>query len=371
MLLSPFTGVAKYTYENSKRMHIQNSEIRYYYGYFSSKLVEPKLSDSKKIPFMKKFKAVIVKNELVKKFVRTVILKYLTYFYQEEFDLFWEPNHLSNANIKAKRRVTTVHDLSFHLHPDWHPKERVEYFEKYFWDEVVKSDRIITGSHCAKQELLQYIEFDADKIDVIYHGVDHDNFKQYPKVILKNFRNRFNIPKKYILFVGSIEPRKNLFSLLSAYRKLDTTIKKEYKLVLVGFKGWRNDEIMSLLEAEKENIIYLGYLNDQELAYVYNMASLFCYPSFYEGFGLPPLEAMACGTPVIVSNLSSMPEVCGDAALYADPYDINDISKKMQRLLENDLLQKEMAERGLEHVKRFTWEDAASKHMDVFVRLLN
>jgi glycosyltransferase involved in cell wall biosynthesis len=370
MLLSPFTGIAKYTYENSKRMQLDNSDIYYYYGYFSSKLIEPTSSNTQKIPFIKKLKAMIVKNELIKKFVRTIILKYLTHFYKKEFDIFWEPNHLSNAKIKAKYRVTTVHDLSFHLHPDWHPKERVEYFEKYFWDEIVKSDRIITGSHYSKQELLEYIDFDADKVDVIYHGVDLNNFKSYSKEILQNSKKQFCLPEKFILSVGSIEPRKNLLSLLSAYKNLSKKQKEEYKLVLVGFKGWRNDDVMTILNEEENNIIYLGYLSDLELAYVYNLASLFCYPSFYEGFGLPPLEAMACGTPVITSNITSIPEVCEDAAIYVDPYSVQDIKEKMALLLQDTALQKKMIEKGLQRVKQFTWDKSAHRHLEVFNEIL-
>ena len=370
MLLSPFTGIAKYTYENSKRLELENSEIFYFYGYFSEKLIEKSVSKGEKKSLLRELKSLVVKNRYVKKFVRITILKLATRLYSKEFDLFWEPNHISNANIKTRYRVTTVHDLSFHLHPAWHPKERVEYFERYFWDEIIKADRIITGSEYSKNELLEYIEYDADKIDVIYHGVDAENFKVYSQLESNTLRDKLTLPSKFILSVGSIEPRKNLLSLLKAYVLLDEQIKQEYKLVLVGFKGWNNSEIMSLIQEEKENVIYAGYLSDLELAYAYNLASLFCYPSYYEGFGIPPLEAMACGTPVITSNVSSLPEVGGDAVLYCDPYDINDIQEKIEMLLSNEKLQDTLSQKGLLRAKLFSWEKAAQKHIEVFNKVL-
>jgi glycosyltransferase involved in cell wall biosynthesis len=136
---------------------------------------------------------------------------------------------------------------------------------------------------------------------------------------LETVKAQYRLPENFILFVGSIEPRKNLKRLLQAYTDMDDKIRKEFKLVLIGFKGWENEEIMRLIHKLKSDIFYLGYLPEEELGKLYNLARLSIYPSLYEGFGLPPLEAMACGCPIIVSHTASLPEVCGDAAFYADP----------------------------------------------------
>ena len=142
---------------------------------------------------------------------------------------------------------------------------------------------------------------------------------KYNAEALQVFKNVHKLPHKFVLFVGSIEPRKNLKNSLLAYNSLPDSFKKEYKFVLAGFKGWNNLEVMKIINEKQKNIVYLGYLSDHELAYVYNLATVFLYPSLYEGFGLPVLEAMASGTPVITSNTSSLPEVAGDAAVLIDP----------------------------------------------------
>ena len=180
----------------------------------------------------------------------------------------------------------------------------------------------------------------------------------------------FDLPKKFIFSVGSIEPRKNLLGLLKAYNLLSNELKKEYKLVLAGFKGWENKEIVDLINQDKENIFYLGFISDQELAKVYNLASCFLFPSFYEGFGLPVLEAMACGTPVVCSDSSSIPEVGGDAVVYCDPYDINDIKDKIEFVLKDSSLQQEMIKKGLERAQLFSWDKSADEHLKVFKSLL-
>jgi glycosyltransferase involved in cell wall biosynthesis len=140
--------------------------------------------------------------------------------------------------------------------------------------------------------------------------------------------------------------------------------------VIAGFKGWENKEIMQIIEKNKEFITYLGYISDEELAAVYNKASCFVYPSFYEGFGLPPLEAMACGTPVVCSNVSSLPEVGGDAVVYCDPYSVEDIKNKIELVLLDEGLQKELSLKGLEQAQKFTWEKSAQEHIKIFNELL-
>ena len=158
--------------------------------------------------------------------------------------------------------------------------------------------------------------------------------------------------------------------LLKAYHHLSSDIKKQYPLVLIGFKGWENKEIMQEIEKEK-TYIYLGYVTDEELAQVYNLATLFIYPTLYEGFGIPPLEAMACGTAVIASNVASLPEACGNAAVYIDPKNHHDIAEKITDLLGNHKKRDLLVKKGFDHSKHFNWDKAANEHMDIFKKVMS
>ena len=358
--MSSLTGIGRYTYEIAKKIETKKDfECNYFYGYYSKELLH--LSAGKEVKSLKSF---IVKNSFIKKIVRTILLN-LSRLSLNKYDLYWQPNFVPNLGIKAKKVVTSVHDFSFILHKDFHPKERIEYLEKYFFKNIVKSDAIITGSEFSKREILERLDFKDEDIHVIYHGIDHVLFRVYEDLSVD-----FDLPKKFIFSVGSIEPRKNLIGLLKAYNLLSNEIKDEYKLVLAGFKGWENDEIMNIINKNKENIIYLGFISDIELAKVYNLSSCFVFPSFYEGFGLPVLEAMACGSPVVCSNTTSLPEVGGDTTVYCNPYDINDIKDKIELVLNNTLLQEEMIRKGLERANLFSWEKSATQHMEVFKEVL-
>jgi len=360
-LLSSLTGIGRYTYEISKQLKEQKSiSIEYFYGYYSKNLME--ISSGKEL---KNLKSIIIKNSFLKKLVREVLFTSSRLF-ASSYDLYWQPNFIPNSGIKAKKIVTSVHDFSFIHYRDFHPKERIEHIEKYFFKNVARSDMIITGSNYTKEEIVQRLNFKDTQIKVIYHGIDHQLFRKYiePKV-------DFELPKKYILSVGSIEPRKNLIGLLKAYALLNDKLKQEYRLVLVGFKGWENQEIMKIIEQNKKSIHYLGFISNEDLAKVYNRASCFVYPSFYEGFGLPPLEAMACGTPVVCSNASSLPEVGGDAVVYCNPHDSDDISKKIAMLLEDSKLQQKMIKKGLLQAKKFSWEKSAEEHLKVFKEVID
>ncbi len=359
-LLSSLTGIGRYCYEISKLIDkYKIYDTSYYYGYNSKNLIHPSKSEN-----IKSIKSIIVSTSFLKKIVKKLISYYYRFF-SSTYDLYWEPNFIPNNFIKSKKMITSVHDFSFILHKDFHTKERIKYFEDNFFQNIYRSDIIITGSEFSKQEILNRLDFKDENVKVIYHGVRHDIFKK-----IENIKLSFELPKKFIFSVGSIEPRKNLIGLLNAYNNLSDEIKHEYKLVLAGFKGWENEDIMQIIEKNKDFITYLGYITDEELAGVYNKASCFVYPSFYEGFGLPPLEAMACGTPVICSNVSSLPEVGGEAVVYCDPYSIEDIKSKIELVLLDKNLQKELSVKGLEQAKKFTWEKSAQAHIKIFNELL-
>lgn len=359
-LLSSLTGIGRYTYEISKYLKSQNEfELNFFYGYPSKKLLEP--SDKSEV---KNLKSVITKIPLVKKIARKLIST-LSKLFTQTYDIYWQPNFIPTSGIKSRKIITSIHDFSAILYKGFHSKELIEHFENNFYKNIYRSDIIITGSIFTKKEILERLDFEEEQVKVVYHGIDHSLFKVYDDLSVS-----FKLPKNFILSVGSIEPRKNLLGLLKAYDSLDKDTKNEYKLVLAGFKGWENKEIMDIINSNKTNITYLGFISDIELAKVYNLASLFVYPSFYEGFGLPPLEAMACGTPVVCSDSSSLPEVGGDAVMYCDPYDINDIKVKIELVLSNEDLQKELITKGISRAKLFTWEKSAKEHLAIFEEVL-
>jgi len=369
-LLSKLTGIGKYTIEVCKKMMQLSLGIEYhfFYGYYSKKLYLTDIPPSGEIA--KKIKYYLGKYYRIKKTTREMLLLF-SRLSPKSFDLYWEPNNVPIEHLRSKYLVTTIHDFSFYHYPECLPKENNEYLQKHFWKNIQKSERIITVSNFIKGEIVGLLKYDGDRIKVIYHGVDHDNFKPYDQLRLHEFKNAYKLPETFMLFVGSIEPRKNLKKALMSYIALPDSFKKECKFVLAGFSGWKNAEVMDIIRMEKKNIIYLGYLTNLELAYLYNLASLFIYVSMYEGFGLPPLEAMACGTPVIVSQGSSLPEICGDAAYFVDPHSIDSISEGMSRIFTDSDLRASMARRGIAHAQAFNWERSAMSHLSLFSEVLH
>jgi glycosyltransferase involved in cell wall biosynthesis len=358
---SPLTGVGNYTYNLITEFQRLKPDFDYtfYYGYFTKKL---KFYPKKGKTFYY-IKESAKKIPLLSSYTRSVIDR-LVYCHRKKYDLYFEPNFIP-LGIKAKKTVTTVYDFSFYLHPEWHPKARVDYFSKNFFKRIEKSDSIITISKYVEREALEILKIKDCRIVTVYPGLS-DIFKATEDEKIKT-----RLPENYILFVGSIEPRKNLVSLLKAYLLLQEYIRKDFKLLLVGFKGWGNKEIGELLDKLKGAVDYLGYVDNEELANLYRGASCFVYPSLYEGFGLPPLEAMACGCPVVTSNVTSLPEVCGDAAHYVDPYDVESIAEGMHKVLMDGAMRRNLIEKGLERVKLFSWEKAAKEHLEVFEEVVS
>ncbi len=358
-LLSQLTGIGRYTYEIARELERSDNshEYLYYYGYVSRNLIRP--DDQTEA---KNAKNLIARHALIKKAIRKALNAYAGIMIPKS-DIYWQPNFIPSPGIRAKKTIVSVHDFSFLRHPEWQPRERIEYFKTNFWKQAPRADRIITVSEYTKQEIIELLDYDPERIHVIHHGVRHDIFRPLDKT---EARTGLDLPERYILAVGSIEPRKNLMGLLKAYNMLPEGIKKGYKLVLAGPIGWNNEDINRMIKKEGDNVVYLGYLSDHDLAVAYNLASLFVYPSFYEGFGIPPLEAMACGAPVIASNASSIPEVCGDAALYADPENNEELADRIGRLLDNDGLQQTLRSRGFERAGAFNWRRSAAQHLAVF-----
>jgi glycosyltransferase involved in cell wall biosynthesis len=293
-------------------------------------------------------------------------------------DVFWSPHYnVPIFPVKANRRVVTIHDVNHLAFFDELNLQQKIYAKLMSLVSTRLSRKIITVSNFSKSEIIRYINADEGKIDVIYNGIDTERFTILDPAEVERTKKKCGIPDKFIMFVGNVKPHKNLLRLLLAYEKLYCQNLKDYFLVIVGRKeGFiiGNSEIFSILENNtvlRERVLFTGYLENADLSAIYNSASLLVLPSLYEGFGLPPLEAMACNCPVVVSNVASLPEVCGDAAHYVDPYDVESIAEGIYNVLSNESLRQDLIKKGAERVKLFSWERSAREHLRVFEEALS
>jgi len=268
---------------------------------------------------------------------------------------------------KVCPQITTVHDLTAYLFPETHDFFSSWYYRLLMPWSVSAADRVIAVSESAKGDLMRLLGVPAEKVCVIHHGKD-DRFTPHgSESRLAELRTKYGITKKMILFVGGIDLRKNPSSLVRAFAMLKP-LHKSHELVLTGGFGEHYEWIRARLgEWRVENhVVFPGYIPGEELADFYRLAEVVVYPSLYEGFGLPVLEAMACGVPVITSNVSAMPEVAGDAAILVDPNDIKDLAAAIDRVLADKVLRDNMIEKGLRRSQLFSWKRAACDTLDLY-----
>lgn len=279
-------------------------------------------------------------------------------------DLFWSP-HYNIPVLSPTKQLVTVHDV-FHLAmPEFLGGIHKKLYAKMMFAAVRhKASHVICVSEFSRAELIRLTGINPDKITVIYNGIAEEWFN-VPKL------HRL-YAKPYLLYVGNVKPHKNLRRLLQAFEALIDTI--PHDLVIVGNKeGFitGDQEVMQSAAALGDRVFFTGYVDDQSLKQYYAHADCFVFPSLYEGFGFPPLEAMACGCPTIVADAASLPEVCGDATLYCDTYDVGDIRLKIKTLLESQALREDLIIKGIERAGRFTWDSAADQTLSVIDRLIN
>ena len=275
-----------------------------------------------------------------------------------------------SVNLPTKK-IITVYDLSAYLFPQYHNFLNYLLHKLLFKKTLLNVDCVLTISKNSKNDLIRHFSISPNKIKVTYLGVN-EKFRVYKnKIKLDNVRVTYNLPKKFILYIGTLEPRKNIPNLLKAYAKLCGRIK--IPLIIVGKIGWKYKEIFKTIENcdLKDKIILLGYIREEDLPAMYNLATVFVYPSFYEGFGLPVLEAMACGCPVVTSNISSLPEVAGKAAIMINPYNVNALAKAISKVLTDENLRKSMIKKGLKQVQKFSWNRCAKQTLGVYNKIYN
>jgi len=267
--------------------------------------------------------------------------------------------------------VVTVYDLSFLLYPEGFKGSKRFYLGLFTRLSARKARRIIAISQSTKRDVVRLLRVSPDKVDVVYCGTDQA-FRPLPEAQVAAFRSQRGLPERFILFVGTIEPRKNVTSLIEAFANLQTCEPANLKLVIGGAKGWFYQDVFARVEelALEDEVLFPGYIPASELPLWYNAAELFVYPSLYEGFGLPPLEAMACGAPVVVANTSSLPEVVGEAGVLVDPLDVEELAEAMRQVLGDEALRQEMKERGLRRAQGFSWAETAQGTVQVYQRAM-
>lgn len=298
-----------------------------------------------------------------------------SFFFKKKRDITVFFNYIVPPGVKGKT-IAVVHDMAYKAYPETVREKTRKWLNWNLPHSLKRADKIITDSEFSKREVIKYHHISEDKIVVMPLGVDFERYhNRYNLDCVENIKQKYNIDSQYFLYLGTLEPRKNIENIIIAYSKCINKNKQISfpKLVIAGRKGWMFESIfqkVTELKLEKK-VIFTGYVEDNDTAVLMKGAEIFIFPSIYEGFGLPPLEAMACGTPVITSNVSSLPEVVGNAAITVNPFSTDEISDAIEYISLNENIKKELSEKGLQQAQKFTWENSANILLSVYKELLN
>jgi glycosyltransferase involved in cell wall biosynthesis len=363
------TGVGVYTYELINALIKLDREDKFICTGLATLSTEQVLRGLSFLASATKFPNVEVKiRKLPAKSFRTLFLSWQKMGYPKIEHLIGSVDIYHSFNFylppqKDGKVVATIFDLTSILHPEWH-LGKTSQLDIVRFDQIKKrADLVLAISEHAKQDFLKYSP--ESHVEVIYPAARE--FFSPKKNVKKNFAvlSKYGLESGYFLSVATLEPRKNIAGLIEAYLMGEF----QEKLVLVGKLGWKNEEVEKLINENKDKIIVTGFVEDEELVTFYQEALCMIYPSFYEGFGIPPLEAMACGCPVILSDVSSLPEVGGKAVLYIDPNDSKTIYTALKKIQEDKSLRVELSKAGLIQAKTFSWEISAKKLVRLYKKL--
>jgi glycosyltransferase involved in cell wall biosynthesis len=292
----------------------------------------------------------------------------------------YEPDivhYTATIGSQAKRRrwdkskvILTVHDVAFMRHPEWFKKSRAMYYKKKIRKSLDYADQIIADSCATADDLMHYFSISQDKIDVVPLGVD-ECYTQADEDSVSRVLSKYKLPERFYLYVGTIEPRKNIARIVEAFTQIAD--ESDLDLVIAGRDGWKVKPIYKAIEksSARDRIHLPGFIDQDDLPAVYSSAEVFVWPSLWEGFGLPPLESMACGTPVITSTTSSLPEVVGHAAAKVDPENTEQLATWMKRMIDETRDYKGFWNMGLNQARRFPWRITAEMTLDVYKRALD
>lgn len=285
-----------------------------------------------------------------------------------DFDVLFMPNP-NQVNLKFQAKlVVTAHDLSPLVTPEFYDMKRRLWHKFLNLKKIFqRADVILAVSEYTKQDLIRLLNIPEHKIVVTYLGVDNKTFNNLPnETELRNIRNKYNLPGDYLLFLNTIEPRKNLPGVLKAF---ESYTGDEF-LIIAGKLGWKYKEALKLINSSPKSskIRYLGYIKDKDKPFVIKMAKALMYPSFYEGFGLQPLEAAASGVPSIISKVTALPEIMGSASLLVDPYNVSQITQAMSAICTDKQLRALLIEQGLETAKKYSWQNTVQKTLTAITK---
>ena len=291
------------------------------------------------------------------------------YARRTRFDLF----HGTNFDVplwNRRRSVLTIHDLSTLLYPETHRTRAVRRARLRLPMAAKMATAIITPTEAVKREVCERLKTKPEKVQVI-HEAPRRTFTPMSREQSAAIRRRLGVKGEFLLFVGTLEPRKNLLTLLHAFAQLLERTSLRPQLVIAGGEGWMMEETLSLTNTIKDRVHLTGYLHDDELRALYSSCRAFIYPSLYEGFGLPPLEAMACGAPVIASRIAALQETLTDAAILVEPLDVQTLSRTMAEILKDEKRRAAMRETGIKRAAQFSWDRAAQATHDVYKALMS
>ncbi len=288
-------------------------------------------------------------------------------------DLLFVPAHVLPL-IHPRRSVVTVHDLGYLYYPEAHTRSQNAYLRWSTRYNARAAARVLADSQATRDDLVRHCRIPAGKIVVVYPGRDESLAPVTDPAALAAVRARYGLAGRYLLHVGTLQPRKNLIRLVQAFASLLASggepSAADLQLVITGKKGWLYGDLLAEVDklglAAQGRVVLTGYLPDADLPALLSGALAFCFPSLYEGFGFPVIEAMACGAPVVCSNVSSLPEVAGDAALLVDPLDVTALAAALGQVATDEGLRRELSERGLRQAAKFSWRQSARQVLDVF-----
>lgn len=287
------------------------------------------------------------------------------------FDALFLPNFNFFSIDPKTKLIVTVHDMSPVVTPEYYSlKRRIWHWAVNFKKTLARADRIVAVSEYTKADLIRLFNIPAEKITVIYPGIDRHVFSpELPDDKLREVRNRYGLPGEYILFINTIEPRKNLVAFIKAFERLPGSA----SLIIGGKPGWKYGPIFKAIynSPKRRQIKYLGYVPEDDKPYLIRLARAVGFPSFYEGFGFPALEALSVGVPVLASQVTALPETVEDAALMVNPYNIDEMADGLKAIMTDEQLRQRLIARGLEQAKKFDWDIAAEKMLQVFNSLQN
>ena len=374
-LRTPLTGIGRYAYELSKRLE-KNDEI-HRLRYFSmgqwvedpiTALTVPVEADTAATaPEVKTLRDHLASNRIaVRMFAALTPALFGWRLRGNKAAIYHSPNYI--VPPFSGKTVSTVHDLSHLLHPEFHPQARVDYLRLALEASLVRTDQVITVSETVRKEMLTHGLLAADRIHTIHLAADSVYRPHSPEMLKPAMKALDLHERQYSLFVGTVEPRKNVARLIQAYRHLPVAVRRAYPLVVAGGKGWNSRDIHAeLAQAQAEGWLrYVSFLEQRLLPGLYAGARLMVYPSLYEGFGLPIVEAMASGTPVLTSNTSCMPEVAGGAAYLVNPRDVEELRHGLEYCLSDAAWQAEARANGLVRAGQLSWERCASETVAVY-----